>query len=141
MFGLYVLSVVLNILPLVVVLIITWESCTKTKREGVAITVTGVCWIFFLIVTMLGTVPKKINRVATFIIVYALLEVMKPLMNYMCIFAGAATLGALVDVIFVRPIIRKYHELRIATKTSDMTTMQVKEAIKEIIEKERSGRV
>lgn len=140
MFGLYVLSVLVNILPLVVVLIINWEFCTKTKREGIAISVTGFVWIFFLIISMLGSMPKKLNRVGSLIIVFLILELMKPLLSFMCVFAGASAIGAILDVIIVRPIIRRYVELRIASKTADITTQQVKLAVAELLE-ERSGRV
>ena len=58
----------------------------------------------------------------------------------MCIFAGAAALGALIDTILIRPIIRRYKELRKATTTADLTSSQVKEAMREILE-ERNGRV
>ncbi len=141
MFGLYVLSVLVNILPLVVVLIINWESCTKTQREGIAISVTGFVWIFFLIVSMLGSMPKKLNRVGCLIIVFLMLELMKPLLSYMCIFAGSAVIGAILDVILIRPIIKRYAELRVATKTADITTQQVSEAVREILKEEGSGRV
>lgn len=141
MFGLYTLSVVINLLPLIFVLIINWEACTKTKREGIAISVTGFIWIFFLIITMLGTLPKKINRVTTLCIVFGVLELMKPLLSYMTIFAGAAAIGAILDAIIVKPIIKKYAELRVASKTADITTQQVKLAVKELLDEERSGRV
>ena len=51
MFGLYALSLLVNLLPLIIVLIVNWEVCTKTKREGVAISVTGFVWVFFLVIT------------------------------------------------------------------------------------------
>lgn len=141
MFGLYALSLAVNLIPLIVVLIINWEVCTKTKREGIAISVTGFVWVFFLIITMLGTLPKKINRVATLCIVFGVLELMKPLLNYMTIFAGAAAIGALLDVIIIKPIIKRYAELRVASKTADITTQQVKLAVKELLDEERTGRV
>ena len=59
----------------------------------------------------------------------------------MCIFSGAAAIGALLDVILIRPAIKKYSELRVATQTADLTTEQVKTAVKELLEEERSGRV
>lgn len=141
MFGLYALSVLVNLLPLIVVLIINWKNCTKTEREGVAITVTGFVWVGFLVFSMLGTMPKKINRVAGLVIVFGMLELMKPLLNYMCVFAGAAAIGAILDVLIMRPIIKKYQELRVATQTADLTAQQVKEAVKELLQEERSGRV
>ena len=45
MFGLYAISFGVNILPLLVVVIINWEACTKTQKEGVALAVAG---IFFM---------------------------------------------------------------------------------------------
>lgn len=141
MFGLYTLSIVVNLLPLIVVVIIHWEVCTKTRRECVALSVTGFVWVFFLVITMLGTLPKKINRVATLCIIFGVLELMKPLLNYMTIFAGAAAIGALLDVIIVKPIIKRYVELRVASKTADITTQQVKIAVNELLNEERSGRV
>ena len=141
MFGLYALSLAVNLIPLIVVLIINWEVCTKTKREGIAVSVTGFVWVFFLVITMLGTLPKKINRVATLCIVYGVLELMKPLLNYMTIFAGTAAIGALLDVIIIKPIIKRYAELRVASKTADITTQQVKLAVKELLDEERNGRV
>lgn len=141
MLCLYLLSLLVNLIPLIIVLIINWSICTKTKREGIAISVTGFVWVFFLVVTMIGTLPRKINRVATLCIVFCVLEFMKPLLNYMTIFAGAAAIGALLDVIIVKPIIKRYAELRIASKTADITTQQVKLAVKELLDEERSGRV
>ena len=141
MFFLYVLSIAVNLIPLIIVLIFNWEVCTKTKREGIAISVTGVVWVFFLIITMLGTLPKKINRVATLCILFGVLELMKPLLNYMTIFAGATAIGALLDFIIVKPIIKRYIELRIASKTADITTQQVAQVVKDILKEERSGRV
>jgi hypothetical protein len=140
MCGLYLLSLLVNLVPLVIVLVINWEICTKTKREGIAISVTGFVWIFFLLISMLGSVPKKINRVATLFIVFAVLELMKPLLNYMTIFAGAAAIGAMLDILIVKPIIKRYAELRLATKSADLTTIQVTNAVKEIL-KEGTGRV
>lgn len=141
MFGLYVLSIIVNLLPLIIVLIIKWEVCTKTKSESVAISVTGFVWVFFLIVSMLGSLPGRINRVATLIIIFVVLELMKPLLRYMCIFAGAAAIGALLDLIIIKPIIKRYAELRVASKTADITTQQVKIAVRELLDEERSGRV
>lgn len=141
MFGLYFLSVLVNVLPLVIVLIINWEFCTKTKREGIAISVTGFVWIFFLIVSMLGSMPKRLNRVASLIIVFGILELMKPLLSFMCVFSGAAAIGAILDVIIIKPIIRRYIELRVASKTADITTQQVKLAVEELLGEKGSGRV
>lgn len=141
MFGLYALSLFVNLLPLLIVLLINWEACTKTKREGVAISVTGIAWIIFLVMTMLGTMPKRVNRVVTLVIVFVVLELMKPLLSYMCIFAGASAIGAMIDIVAVRPFINRYKEYRLATKTAQITTEQVKEAVKEIIKTENTGRV
>lgn len=141
MFGLYSLSVFVNILPLIVVLIINWKACTKTTREGVAITITGIAWLLFLVISIKGTMPNRMNRAVTLSIVFIFLLLMKPLLDKMCIFAGSATLGCLLDVIFVRPLIIKYRELRVATKTADLTTEQVKVAIQEALKEERNGRV
>ena len=140
MLGLHLLSVLVNIAPLLVVLIINWEVCTKTDRQVVALSVTGFAWLFFLIITMLGSMPKRINRVAGLIIVFVVLELMKPLLNQMTLFAGASAIGALLDALIIRPMIKRYRELRVASKTADLTTQQVKEAVKELLE-ERSARV
>ena len=139
MFFLGCLSVVINLLPLVVVLIVNYEFIVTTKREGLALSITGVVWVLFLVVSLLGSLPLRLNRCVTLVIVYAVLELMKPLLEYMCIFAGAVALGAILDTIFIRPIIKKYRELRQATKTADLTTIQVKQAVQEILE--NNGRV
>lgn len=140
MFGLYMLSLFVNLLPLAIVVMVYWKDCTKTTREGIALSVTGIFWVLFLIITLTGAMPKNINRAVTLIIVFIILELMKPLLAYMCIFAGASAIGALLDSICIRPIIKRYEELRIATKSADITTQQVKEAVAELLE-ERSGRV
>ncbi len=141
MFLLYALSVIVNLAPLIIVLIVNWEVCTKTRREGLAITVTGAVWTLFLIATMLGTLPHKVNRAVSITAVFLVLELMKPLLKYMCLFAGAAAIGAILDGLIIRPIIKRYAELRVASKTADLTSIQVKEAIKEAMKEERSGRV
>ena len=141
MFYLYVLSVIVNLAPLIVVLIVNWEVCTKTRREGLAITVTGAVWTLFLIATMLGSLPHKVNRAVSLTAVFCVMELMKPLLKYMCVFAGAAAIGAILDGMIIKPIIKRYAELRVASKTADITTNQVREAIKEVMREERSGRV
>ena len=102
MLGLYALSLFVNLLPLIIVLVFNWNACTKTRRESVALTVTGFIWVFFLIVTMIGNLPNKTNRVVTLTIVFLVLELMKPLLNYMCLFSGACALGSIADVIFIK---------------------------------------
>lgn len=141
MFSLYVLSLFVNLAPLIVVLALNWQACTKTRREGIAISVTGFVWVFFLVVSMIGSMPNKFNRVAGLCIVFGMLELMKPLLNYMCIFAGAAAIGAILDWLIIKPIINRYKELRVASKTADITTQQVAQAVKDILNEERSGRV
>ena len=141
MFGLYALSLLVNLLPLIIVLIVNWEVCTKTKREGVALSVTGVIWVLFLVASMIGSMPLKSNRIVTLVLIFIMLELMKPLLSYMTIFAGASAIGAILDAVFIRPMIIKYKELRLSTKTADLTTNQVKMAVKELLEEERTGRV
>ena len=85
--------------------------------------------------------PKKMNRVATLIIIFVELELMKPLLNYMCSFAGAAAIGAFIDFMIVKPVIKRYAEMRLAVKTADVTTTQVVNAVKEMLNQERTGRV
>ena len=141
MFGLYALSLFVNLLPLMIVLFLNWEVCTKTKRESVALTTTGFVWVMFLIFSMIGAMPKRASRVVTLIVVFVLLEMMKPLLSQMCLFAGASAIGALLDVIIVRPIIKKYLELRVATTTADLTTLQVKTVVEEALKEAGCGRV
>jgi hypothetical protein len=141
MLSLYLLSVGVNIMPLLIVIAFNWKACTKTIREGVALSVTGIFWVLFLVLTMMGAMPKKINRAVVLTMLFVVLELMKPLLNYMCLFAGAAAIGALLDVMIARPMIKRYAELRVATKTADMTTNQVVEAVKEMLQQERTGRV
>ncbi|MBR2377442.1 MAG: hypothetical protein IKA85_06735 [Clostridia bacterium] len=139
MFLLWCLSLTANLLPLVIVLAINYKYMVTTKEEGFALTVTGVVWVLFLLISLKGTLPFKMNRCVTLIIVYVLLELMKPLLSYMSVFAGACALGSLIDIVIIKPMIVKYREVRQATKTADMTTEQIKVAVAEIIE-ERGGR-
>lgn len=141
MFGLYTLSLFVNLLPLIIVLIVNWEVCTKTKRETIALTTTGIVWVLFLILSMVNAMPKKTSRVVTLTTVFVLLELMKPLLSQMCLFAGASAIGALLDVIIIRPIIKRYVELRIASKTADITTIQVKSAVEDALKNAGCGRV
>lgn len=141
MLSLYLLSVFVNIIPLLLVVAFNWKACTKTTRSGLALSVTGIFWVMFLLLSMLGTMPKKMNRVATLIIIFVVLELMKPLLNYMCSFAGAAAIGAFIDFMIVKPVIKRYAEMRLAVKTADVTTTQVVNAVKEMLNQERTGRV
>ena len=140
MFALYVASVLVNILPLIIVLAFNWKHFTKTPRETLAISITGFVWIAFLVVSMIGSLPNKLNRVAKITIVYVMLVVMKPLLMHMTVFAGASAIGALLDLIILKPIITRYKELRLATKTADITTQQMEQVMNKILD-ERSGRV
>lgn len=139
--GLFLLSILVNLIPLIIVLVVNWGICTKTKREGIAITLTGIVWVLVLIATISNSVPKKVNKIFGLTVAMVLCELMRPLLKYMTLFIGAALIGVILDTIIVKPKINRYKELRLASKTAEITTMQVKEAVKEIISQERSGRV
>ena len=142
MVGLYAISFGVNVLPLIVVLIINWEACTKTQREGIAITVAGIFWLLFLASSMLSSLPIKANRVVVLVVLFVMLLLMKPLMEYMAMFSGAAALGAIADVLIVKPIIKQYNEKRVVEKTAGETTKQIKAVMQEMFEEqERKGRV
>jgi hypothetical protein len=134
MFGLWCLSILVNLLPLIVVLAVNYKFFITTQEESVALTITGIVWVVFLICSLIGSLPFRVNRCVVLVVFYGVLELMKPLLKYMCIFAGAVALGAILDTLIVRPIIKKYAELRQATKTADLTTMQVKQAVQELLE-------
>lgn len=142
MFWLYLLSFGVNILPLLIVIIFNWDDCTKTEREGLALTVAGIFWVIFLIVSMLNSVPFKVNRVVVLVVLFVLLLLMKPLLNLMAIFCGASAFGAMVDTFVVKPIIKRQKEKKLIGETAEETTKQIKAVMQEIIkEQENKGRV
>ncbi len=131
------LCVLVNIAPLVVLLIINWDVYTKTRSESIALSVTGIVWLVFLIMSAFSSFSPKLARPVKLLCFFIILELINPLILSLKWFVLCSFIGALADYIIIQPLIRQMIELRVATKTTDMT----KEAVREIIKEEMGGRV
>lgn len=138
-----ILSVLVNILPLIVLLIINWNVYTKTRSESVALTVTGIVWLIYLIMSAFSTFSPKFSRPVKLLVAFIVLELIDPLVGNLKWFALCGFIGALADYLVIQPIIKNLLELKVATKTSEMTRDAIKDILKEEKESEESdkGRV
>lgn len=137
LFLLRILSILVNIAPLLILLIINWEVYTKTKTSSIALSFTGIVWLCFVIMSAFNTLSVKLARPVKLLCFFLILYLIDPLILSMKWFVLCSFLGSTVDYILIQPYIKKMNELKIATKTTDLT----KEALKEMLQEQPGGRV
>lgn len=132
-----ILCIFVNIAPLIVLLIINWGVYTKTRSESIALSVTGFVWLVFLIMSAFSSFSPKLARPIKLLCFFIILELIDPLILSLKWFVLCSFIGAGLDFIIIQPLIKQMLELRVATKTTDLT----KEAVREILREEGGGRV
>ena len=129
---LYIGSFLVSIAPLVAVLIARWNVYTKTPGDTVKLCIGGVICLFFIFLKVIGKL-KMPSRIVLFGVVFALVYLLKAILDDLLLLSGMALAGELLDMLFFQMAIRRTTERILIDKTSTATSEKVEEVIKKYI--------
>lgn len=129
---LYIGSFLVSIAPLLAVLITRWNVYTKTPGDTVKLCIGGVICLFFIFLKVIGKL-KMPNRIVLFGVVFALVYLLKAILDDLLLLSGMALAGELLDMLFFQMAIRRTKERILIDKTSTATSEKVEEVIKKYI--------
>ena len=129
---LYIGSFLVSIAPLLAVLIARWNVYTKTPGDTVKLCIGGVICLFFIFLKVIGKL-KMPSRIVLFGVVFALLYLLKAILDDLLLLSGMALAGELLDMLFFQMAIRRTKERILIEKTSTATSEKVEEVIKKYI--------
>lgn len=129
---LYIGSFLVSIAPLLAVLITRWNVYTKTPGDTVKLCIGGVICLFFIFLKVIGKL-KMPSRIVLFGVVFALVYLLKAILDDLLLLSGMALAGELLDMLFFQMAIRRTKERILIDKTSTATSEKVEEVIKKYI--------
>ena len=129
---LYIGSFLVSIAPLLAVLIARWNIYTKTPENTVKLCIGGVICLFFIFLKVIGKL-KMPSRIVLFGVVFALVYLLKAILDDLLLLSGMALVGELLDMLFFQMAIRRTKERISIEKTSTATSKKVEEVIKKYI--------
>jgi len=129
---LYIGSFLVSIAPLLAVLITRWNVYTKTPGDTVKLCIGGVICLFFIFLKVIGKL-KMPSRIVLFGVVFALVYLLKAILDDLLLLSGMALAGELFDMLFFQMAIRRTKERILIDKTSTATSEKVEEVIKKYI--------
>lgn len=129
---LYIGSFLVSIAPLLAVLIARWNVYTKTPGDTVKLCIGGVICLFFIFLKVIGKL-KMPSRIVLFGVVFALVYLLKVILDDLLLLSGMALVGELLDMFFFQMAIRRTKERILIDKTSTATSEKVEEVIKKYI--------
>jgi hypothetical protein len=129
---LYIGSFLVSIAPLLAVLIARWNVYTKTPGDTVKLCIGGVICLFFILLKVIGKL-KMPSRIVLFGVVFALVYLLKAILDDLLLLSGMALAGELLDMLFFQMAIRRTKERILIEKTSTATAEKVEEVIKKYI--------
>ncbi len=125
-------SFMVAILPLIVVFIVNRERYFINVAAGVKLATGGIIVIVLMLANALGRL-KVPGGIMAYLIVFLLSYLLEAILNDLAILSGAALLGAVVDYLIMRPIVKKLREDIMVGKTADATADKVKQILDEYI--------
>ena len=129
---LYIGSFLVSIAPLLAVLITRWNVYTKTPGDTVKLCIGGVICLFFIFLKVIGKL-KMPSRIVLFGVVFALVYLLKAILDDLLLLSGMALAGELLDMLFFQMAIRRTKERILIDETSTATSEKVEEVIKKYI--------
>lgn len=129
---LYIGSFLASIAPLLTVLIARWNVYTKSPGDTVKLCIGGVICLFFIFLKVIGKL-KMPRRIVLFGVVFALVYLLKSILDDLLLLSGMALAGELLDMLFFQMAIRRTKEKILIEKTSTATSEKVEEVIKKYI--------
>ena len=129
---LYIGSFVVSVAPLLVCFIINWDKYAETPADTVKLCIGGVIALVFIFLKVIGKL-KMPSRIVLFGVVFALVYLLKAILDDLLLLSGMALAGELLDMLFFQMAIRRTKERILIEKTSTATSEKVEEVIKKYI--------
>ena len=120
-----ILSFIVSLAPLITAFALNFETYTKTVSAGVKLTIGGVIVCVLLFFKVIGKLNAP-NGVMAYFIVFLLAYLLEAILADLILLSGMALLGEVMDMIFIRPFVRRAREEITIKKTADATADQVK---------------
>ena len=119
-----ILSFIVSAAPLAVALALNFESYTKTVSGGVKLTIGGIIVCVLLLFKALGKLNAP-GGIMAYFVVFLLAYLLEAILADLILLSGMALLGEVMDMIFIRPFVRRAREEITVKKTADATTKQI----------------
>lgn len=129
---LQVLSFIVSAAPLAVLLIINLDKYFVTIAAGVKLAAGGMLVIVLMLLNAFGRL-KIPGGVMAYLIVFLLAYLLEAVLADLMLISGAALIGAVVDYIFIRPLVKRARDEIMIGKTADATAEKVKSVLDEYL--------
>lgn len=136
---LQLLSFVATVTPLLVVIVINWNSYVTTLSDGIKISIGLVMALLFLLLKVLGKL-KMPKRVLFYALVCAMSYFLYPLIEDIVLISGMCLLGEIIDLVLFQKPIKNLKDNIYIEKTADVTSTKVEEKVKNILDNYMGGR-
>ena len=132
LFFLYIGSFLVSIAPLVTVLWVRWGVYTKKPEDTVKLCIGGLICLLFIFLKVVGKL-KMPSRIVLFGVVFALVYLLKAILDDLLLLSGMAFAGEFLDMLFFQRAIRLTKESILIDKTSTATAEKIEEVMKKYI--------
>lgn len=123
-------SFLASILPLVILMIVKWDTYTATPSKTVKLLAGGVLVAVLIVMNLLHRL-KFPNGFVFCVVLLIVLYLLKDLLLDVLIILLLETVGQLIDFLFFSRAIKKTEEARLSQDTADRTVTEMKEVLDE----------
>lgn len=127
-----ILSFVISVVPLASIILINTDKYFVNIAAGVKLAAGGMIVIVLMLLNAFGRL-KIPGGVMAYLIVFLLAYLLEAVLKDLMLISGAALLGAALDHIFIRPLVKKAREDILVGKTADATADKVKAVLDEYL--------
>lgn len=125
-------SFLVSIAPLIVVIVLKWNSYTSEPSDSIKLGIGCVIGLIFIFLKVVGKL-KMPSRIVSFGIVFIMSYLLKAILDDLILLSGMALAGETLDMIIFQPFIKKIKEKIQIGKQSNATAAQVEEIIKQYL--------
>ncbi|MBQ8178311.1 MAG: hypothetical protein IJ033_03865 [Clostridia bacterium] len=125
-------SFLVSIAPLIVVIILKWNSYTSEPSDSIKLGVGCMIGLIFIFLKAVGKL-KMPSRIVSFGIVFIMSYLLKAILDDLILLSGMALAGEALDMIIFQPFIKKIKEKIQIGKQANATTAQVEEIVKKYL--------
>lgn len=125
-------SFLVSVAPLLVVIILKWNSYTSEPSDSIKLGVGCMIGLVFVLLKAVGKL-KMPSRIVSFGIVFIMSYLLKAILDDLILLSGMALAGEVLDMIIFQPFIKKIKEKIQIGKQANATTAQMEEVFKQYL--------
>ena len=125
-------SFLVSVAPLLVVIILKWNSYTSEPSDSIKLGVGCMIGLVFVLLKAVGKL-KMPSRIVSFGIVFIMSYLLKAILDDLILLSGMALAGEVLDMIIFQPFIKKIKEKIQIGKQANATTAQMEEVLKQYL--------